>query len=94
MSTFPIRWHEDLTDEADVREHVRFIRSDASGYRGTDGSLHAAGVPKSLLRATLAVLGGQHSYTAADQQIYDLKQQGEVAVYPDQHPNADVQLRE
>ena len=51
-------------------------------------------VPKSLLRATLAVLGGQHSYTAVDQQIYDLKQQGEVAVYPDQHPNADVQLRE
>jgi hypothetical protein len=45
MSTFPIRWHEDLTDEADVREHIRFIRSDASGYRGTDGSLHAAGAP-------------------------------------------------
>ena len=94
VSGFPVRWHEQLDGETDVREYLRFIQSDASGYRGDAGEdLHAAGVPKSLLRAAVAVLGGQY-YGEVDQQINDLRQQGEVAAYPDQHPNADIQLRE
>ncbi|WP_158055951.1 hypothetical protein [Halorussus halophilus] len=94
VSVFPRRWHDHLDGETDLREYVRFVLGEESGYREATGQHRSgAGVPRQLLVEAAVVLGGLHRADALDQ--YRTRRQArELIAYPDQNPEAEVRLPE
>ena len=94
VSVFPAGWHEALDGEDDLREYVRFVLGEESGYRNAAGQHHAgAGVPRALLVEAAVVLGGLHRADVLDQ-LKSRRRAKELEVHPDQNPEAEVSLPE
>ena len=87
VSLYPPAWHEALRNTTDPREYVRVIGEAVATARGkSDRS-----VPRPMLRQALTVIGGM-THKNADAAIMRQQRSGELIVYPDQNPEADVRL--
>ena len=90
ISTYPRAWHDRLGGETDVREYVRYLESDESGFADSD-PYDGVGVPESTLLDVVPVVG-RTDRESVKAQIEDRRAAGEISQGADQHPDARVQL--
>lgn len=90
ISAYPREWHERLGGETDVREYVRYLKSDESGFEGND-PYDDAGIEESTLLDVVPIVG-RTDRDAVKAQIEDRRAAGEITEGPDQHPDARVRL--
>lgn len=94
VSVYPARWHDELGDESDLREYVRFLAAiDPDGESGADLGGSGRGVPEHVLLDAASIIG-QADSEAVNERLEDLRTEGELVERADQHPNARVRLPE
>lgn len=88
VSRYPADWHDDLGPDADVVDFVRVLndRLDDPPYSGANDA-----VSEDFLVHAVAVLGDADP-DAARSRLEDLRTDGVVEEYPDQHPDAGVRV--
>lgn len=88
VSRYPADWHEELGPDADVVDFVRVLndRLDDPPYSGANDA-----VSEDFLVDVVAVLGDGDP-EAARSRLEDLRTDGVVEEYPDQHPQAGVRV--
>lgn len=94
ISQYPSRWHDRLGDSLDVEAYLAFIQDDAPEFGDDTGHSGAgSGIPEDTLLDVMAVVGrvDREEAKAALQQARD---RGDVVEDVDQHPQADVYLRD
>jgi hypothetical protein len=94
VSSYPARWHDELGDETDLREYVRFLAAiDPDGESGADLGGSGRGVPEQVLLDAAGIVGRTDPETVKSR-LEDLRAEGELVEDADQHPNARIRLPE
>ena len=94
VSLYPSQWHDDLGDETDLTEYVRYLTgrdTDAEGGAGIDDD--RGGVPQRMLPEVVGILGGTDP-DAVEAELRSLRNEGELVADTTQHPNSRIHLPE
>lgn len=93
VSNYPLRWHEQLGGESDVRRYIEVILDNlpAEGEETFDTGGAGTGIPKLQLLEIVEVLGGL-SQGEVRRQLDELEDEGAIAGDVREYPNARIEL--
>lgn len=92
ISVYPARWHEELGDSTDIPAYLRFLHDDVAGFAGVEEGA-SVGVSEDRLLDIITIVGrtDRENVKAA---LQDLREEDRLIEDADQHPEANVYLRE
>ena len=93
VSKYPLRWHEQLGGEDDLRRIIEVVLDDlpADGEEAFDTGGAGTGIPKSELIQIAEVLG-RMPQAEVRRQLARLEDDGEIDSDVREHPNARIEL--
>lgn len=94
ISTYPLRWHEELGPDDDIRAFVAVLHEGIEAAdEGTDSGGAGTGVPQQLLVDAATVIGDYERQNALGE-LKEWRDRDELVTDADQHPDGRVQLTE
>lgn len=93
ISSYPIQWHDELSNDDDLRAFVRVMWDGIESGQDTDTGGKGVGVPEQLLLDTATVLG-DYGRDEAKEELEEWRDRDELVMDADQHRAGRVRLPE